>query len=249
MSTLDRRIRVAMFLRSFVIQASFNYRTLIGTGFAFVLLPALVRIFAGRPHALADAVHRHEQIFNSHPYLAGVALGAVARLEAEGATPGTVEKFKTAVRGSLGTLGDVLFWAGWRPFCALAALLLYFEGAPIWIPVVCFLLLFNTGHLLARAWSFRVGLRYGTGVAERLRRARLQDLQRFIAGAGAFMIGLLLPLSVGQYTQGMTRALPWLLAIAAAAAIGLRFGAAARTPVALALAAFAVVALLWGWLS
>jgi PTS system mannose-specific IID component len=235
-----------MFLRSFAIQGSFNYRTLIGTGFAFVLLPALRRIFAGRSQEFRDAVQRHQQIFNSHPYLAGIALGAVARLEAEGTAPAVIERFKSAIRSSLGSLGDTLFWAGWRPLCALAALLLACSGAPWWLPVACFFVLYNAGHLLARAWSFRLGLRYGRGVAEHLRRGHLQDLQRFIAATGAFLLGLVLPLAAGGGLLASPRTAPWLIAAAAGAILGVRLGNAVRTPVVLALAGFAIFGIAWG---
>jgi PTS system mannose-specific IID component len=92
-SAVDRRVRLRVLLRSFAIQGSWNYRTLLGTGFGFALLPALRAIYAGRPDALQEAVRRHTTLFNCHPYLAGVALGAVARLEDEGTPPETVERF------------------------------------------------------------------------------------------------------------------------------------------------------------
>jgi PTS system mannose-specific IID component len=246
LSVVSRGVRVAMFLRSFAIQGSFNYRTLIGTGCAFVLLPALRRIFAGRSAELSDAIKRHQQIFNSHPYLAGIALGAIARLEAEGTAPAVIDRFKAAVRSSLGSLGDNLFWAGWRPFCALAALLLACSGASWWLPVACFLVLYNIGHLLARAWSFRMGLRYGRAVAEHLRGGQLQNLQRFVASAGAFMLGLVLPLAAGGGLVESPSTAPWLIAAATAALLGLRFGSAVRTPVVVALTGFALFGIAWG---
>src|SRR5690606_32454688 len=66
----------------FAIQGSWNYRTLIGTGFAFALLPLLRSRYRGDPARLRESLERHASLFNSHPYLAPVALGAVAQLEA-----------------------------------------------------------------------------------------------------------------------------------------------------------------------
>ncbi len=85
MATLTRRTLAAAFARSFLIQGSWNYRTMLGSGFAFAMLPALRLIFKGDPAGLEASLRRHLEHFNAHPYLSNVALGAVLRLEADGA--------------------------------------------------------------------------------------------------------------------------------------------------------------------
>jgi PTS system mannose-specific IID component len=242
---LSRRTRVAMFARSLAIQGSWNYKTLIGHGFAFAILPALREIFRDRPRQFQAAVARHTGVFNSHPYLAGVALGAVARLEAEEASPEVIERFKTAVRGSLGSLGDRLFWAGWRPVCALLALVLLFAGLPWWVPVLAFLVFYNAGHFAVRFWGFRLGLRYGRGVGEHLRRSHVLDVQRAVASAGAFLLGFLLPLAAMGGLVSERLPLSVIVVALIAAMVGLRFGSVLRTPVVLALAGFTLLSLLY----
>ncbi|MGH7481021.1 MAG: PTS system mannose/fructose/sorbose family transporter subunit IID, partial [Longimicrobiales bacterium] len=143
---IGRAGAVAILLRSLMIQASWNYRTLLGTGFAFALLPVLRRLY-GDGEPLDRAVRRHAALFNSHPYLSPMALGAVARLEADGEPEAVIERFKNAVRGSLGTLGDRLIWAGWRPVCLLAALTLFAAGLDGWVAALVFLGLYNAGHI------------------------------------------------------------------------------------------------------
>lgn len=235
---LGHRARLAVFLRSFAIQGSWNYRTLIGSGFAFALLPALRVLYRNRPERLQEAVERHSQLFNSHPYLAPMALGAVATLEAEGDDVRVVERFKAAVRGSLGTLGDRLVWAGWRPVCLLFALALLLAGAKWWMGVLAFLVLYNAGHLLLRVWAYRVGLRETKAVGERLRRSPIGTMQRVITVIGAFLVGLVLPMAVagmhfraGGIAAGDMLPVPWLVAAVAAAVLGTRLGARVRQPV------------------
>jgi len=237
-----------MFLRSFAIQGSWNYRTLIGGGFAFALLPALRAIYRGDPEGRDAAVRRHVHIFNSHPYLVGVALGAVSELEAERTDPETIERFKIAVRGALGSLGDALVWAGWRPASALLGLVLVFAGAPWWLGPLVFLLVYNAGHLALRAWGFRIGFRHGRRVGEVLRRANLAHVQRDIARAGALLLGMCLPLLLGNGAAGAIR-WPWLAAGVIAATLGLRSGNAARTPIVTAMAVALIAALAYGWLT
>jgi len=240
---LGRRVRAAVFLRSLAIQGSWNYRTLLGTGFAFALLPVLRALYRDDPERLREAVERHSQIFNSHPYLAPMALGAVATLEAGGEDAAVVERFKAAVRGSLGTLGDRLVWAGWRPVCLLFALALLLAGAAWWVGVVVFLAIYNAGHFLLRVWSYRLGLREGKWVGERLRRYPLGKAQRLLAEVGAFLVGLVLPLAVTGGLVGVEFGPPWIAAAAVAAVLGIGLGSGIRTPIVLCLAVFAFVGL------
>ncbi|HEX2202720.1 MAG TPA: PTS system mannose/fructose/sorbose family transporter subunit IID, partial [Longimicrobium sp.] len=176
--------RWRMLLRSFAVQGSWNYQTLIGTGLAFVLSPALRRIHAGDPAALRAAMARHLELFNSHPYLAGVAAGALARLEADGTPPEMVARFKTALRGSLGSLGDRLVWLFWRPAAVLLGLSLVLAGLAWWVGVLAFLAVYNALHLWLRAWGLRVGLREGLNVARALREAPFGALGDAAARAG-----------------------------------------------------------------
>ncbi|HSJ12941.1 MAG TPA: PTS system mannose/fructose/sorbose family transporter subunit IID [Longimicrobiales bacterium] len=223
-------LRLRVFLRSFAIQGSWNYRTLLGTGFAFALLPVLRVVYRERT-ALHAAVDRHASLFNSHPYLAGIALGAVARLEADGAPPELIERFKAALRGSLGQLGDRLVWAGWRPACVLLALALLLAGLPWWGVLAVFLLVYNAGHIALRWWALRTGFESGRQVAERVRAAGLDALRERIATAGALGTGVLLPLLVVR-GAGMEPVTLWgSLLAASAAALGVLFGARIRTPV------------------
>lgn len=237
-----------MFLRSFAIQGSWNYRTLIGGGFAFALLPALRSVYDREPEARDAAVQRHVHIFNSHPYVVGVALGAVAELEAERVDPEVIERFKTAVRGALGSLGDALVWAGWRPACALLGLALAFGGAPWWLGPLVFLVVYNAGHLALRSWGFRIGFRHGRKVGDVLRRANLARVQRDVARAGALLLGLAIPL-VLRNGGGVSLPLAWVAAGVIAAILGLRSGNAARTPIVTGMAAVIAAALAYGWLT
>lgn len=243
MTRFPRFVLARVFLRSFAIQASWNYRTLIGSGFGFSMLPVLRHLYRDEPERLNDAVRRHTELFNSHPYLAPLALGAVAVLEAEGRTD-VVGRFKAAVRGSLGTLGDRLVWAGWRPVCALAALAILALGAPWWAAVVLYLLVYNAGHLALRVYSFRLGLEHGIRVGEVLKHSPLLSAHGPLEKLGAGLIGFLLVLYVARPVfPGWGGAL-WTVALGGAALLGLLFGGRVRTPVALVLAVATIVALL-----
>lgn len=238
MSELPARVRRAMLLRSFAVQGSWNYRSLIGTGLAFVLAPALRRIYTD-PEALRGAIGRHAELFNSHPYLATVAAGAIARLEADGVPPETVARFKNAVRGSLGSLGDRLVWLTWRPASVLLALGLALADFPWWVAVPAFLVVYNALHLWLRAWGLKVGLRDGLNIGRTLREAPFETLGTRAANAGALLAGLCAVLSIGETAN---RAPGWLLG-AVAAALGIYLGARVRGVAAMVLLAVLVAGL------
>lgn len=223
-----------MLLRSLAVQGSWNYQTLIGTGLAFVLAPALRHLYRDDPQKLREAVGRHAALFNAHPYLAALAAGALARLEADGVPPETIDRFKSAVRGSLGSLGDRLVWLVWRPACALLMVGLLLAGAGWWIAVLAFLLSYNALHLWMRSWGLRAGLRDGLQVARALREAPFERLGERAGDAGAVLSGFAAVLAIGW---GGERGLPYALVGVAALAIGIMLGPRVRWVAAVALTA------------
>lgn len=199
---------------------------MLGQGFAFALMPVLRHLHAGDRGALERALERHADHFNAHPYLAELALGAVARMEAEGTDPEAIRRFKSAVRGPLGGLGDRLVWVGAVPAAALAALVAAAAGAPIWVPPLLFLGVYNLGHLTLRVWAYRVGLQEGVHVARRLRGAELSRYARWLSTGGTFLLGSLGGLAglwVAEGDLGVVGAVA-LFAATGAVALGVRRG-------------------------
>ena len=112
---------------------------MLGNGFAFSILTVLRKLHRDNPSGFRETLQRHAEHFNSHPYLADLALGAACRMEEDGRDPEEIRRFKLAVKGPLGSLGDALVWVGWRPATVLATLLLAVAGAPPLFTVLFFL--------------------------------------------------------------------------------------------------------------
>jgi mannose PTS system EIID component len=242
----SRRSRWAVLVRALAVQGSWNYETLLGTGFGFSILPALRRLYGDRAD-LDAAIRRHESAFNTHPYLAPLALGAVIRLEADGEDPEVIARFKAALRSSLGTLGDQLVWAGWRPVCVLAALALFVAGAPWYVPVVAFLVLYNIGHLVLMSWGLALGLSEGRNLAESLRGSMVRKTQPRLMAIGAFTAAFSATLIV---TTGVPH-LPgpgagWGILAVAVAASGATWGDRVRRGAAAAVAGLVLLGLALG---
>lgn len=245
MKRLPRSVVRRTFLRSFTIQGSWNYRTLQGSGFAYALMPVLRWVHADDPDGLQAAVQRHTTLFNAHPYLAGVALGAVARMEMDGEDPALIERFKNALRGSLGTLGDRIVWAGWRPACVLLGMSVLLATASAAAAVLTFLVVYNLGHIALRWWGLQIGVEYGLQVGERLRRAPLANWHDGIVGSAALLLGLVIPLVAAGGLTASRLPLGWMLLSAAGGLAGWRLGAAVRPPVLVVMAVVAVAGFLF----
>jgi len=224
---LPLRTHVAMFVRLLAIQGSWNYETLIGTGTGFCVEPAL-RLLPGGPdgEAYRAALARQSQYFNAHPYMAAVAVGALARAELDGEAPKQIERYRRALCSPLGSLGDRLVWAAWLPFCSLVALGLFGLGAGPLLVVGGFLVLYNIGHFWLVIWGLRVGWREGLRVAPSLGTPILRHGPQVIGRAGAVLGMLALPLIfdriAGSGPSGALRLAFGMLVAAVAAVVFVR---------------------------
>lgn len=196
---LPVRTRIAILLRLFAIQGSWNYEILLGNGIAFCVEPAL-RLLPEGVHSdrFKAAMARQAQYFNAHPYLAAVAVGALARAELDGESPERIERFRTALAGPLGSVGDRLVWAGWLPFCSFVALVAMGAGAGPFGTVALFLILYNVGHFALRIWGLEIGWRRGLRVASALGNPVLQRGPAVLARAAAFAAGVAIPLALSR---------------------------------------------------
>ena len=200
---LDLGTHARMFVRCLGIQGSWNYELLVGNGVGFCVEPALRRLPGGVDGpAYNAALARQCAYFNAHPYLASLAVGALARAEVDMAPPEKIERFRKALCGPLGSVGDRLVWAAWLPACSLVALLIFgLGGSPLGV-VIGFLLLYNIGHLLLRNWGLRAGWQHGLRVASALGAPVLQHGPRYIGRVAAVVGGLALPFAVDRAIGG-----------------------------------------------
>jgi mannose PTS system EIID component len=190
-------VRLAMLSRLFAVQASWNYEILIGNGIGFCVEPAL-RLLPGGPGGdeYRAALARQSQYFNAHPYLASFAVGALARAELDGQPAARIERFRTAMCGPLGSVGDRLIWVGLLPVTSFAGLVAFGLGAAPLTCVLIFLLLYNVAHVALRLWGLQLGWERGLGVAAALGHPILQEGPVWLARIGTFLAAAAVPLCV-----------------------------------------------------
>lgn len=217
---LPARTRAAMFLRLLAVQGAWNYETLMGNGIAFAVEPALRLLPGGRNgEAYRAAIARQNGYFNANPYLAGLAVGALANAELSGEATDRIERFHTACCGPLGSVGDRLVWAGWLPACSLLALAAFGLGMRPAGVVLLFLGSYNAGTMALRYWGLRAGYREGLRVASALGAPLLRQGPAQVARISALLAGIAVPLAVRGVTGPARGDLAFVFAAASVGAV------------------------------
>lgn len=258
MNAIPLRSRVHGFLRTFFLQGVWNYDRMQNVGFAFSMKPALARLHGREPASLREALLRHLEYFNTHPYMAAALLGASVRLEEQVASgdrrPDEVTSFKNGIMGSYGAIGDSFFWAALRPLGGVVAVALVLAGAGSAGPLL-FVVGYDVIALAVRSYGYFGGVALGPMIVAKLARLDFAGATRRIKMAAAAVAGLAAALWAAWFTSaGPELPLPrdWpLAALAFPAAVGLA-GTARRgvspAGAAGALAALTAAAGAWkGW--
>jgi mannose/fructose/N-acetylgalactosamine-specific phosphotransferase system component IID len=197
---------------------------MVGAGIAYAVLPLLRRIHAGDPVRLREAVERSLRPFNGHPYLCAMAVAALGRLEQDEVDPQTIEKFRTALRGPLGTVGDRAVWGQWRPICILVAVLVFLLGASPWWSVAVFLVVYNAGHIAVRGWAYVRGWQAGLNVGGLLKGAWLERWSNRMWPANILLTGVVtVVLAASIVERGSATVQPVALAVLGSAVALLSF--------------------------
>ncbi len=186
-------LRLKVFLRSLVLQASWNPQRMQNLGLLSCLLP--LRSSLPRRDSNADRVfcRRYYEFFNTNPYLANFIIGGLIRLEQEMADGHPLDaRTPLTYRDSLGrvfaSLGDQLFWLGLRPamimgLCLLG--LLGYTGGILWaVGAFAFL------QLGLRWWALGKGYRLGTEILGLLRHPFWHAAIRWIRRLAMLITGL-----------------------------------------------------------
>lgn len=199
------------------VQASWTYERMAGIGVGHAAAPLLRELYRDRDAAdRRAAVARSAEYFNSHPYLAGVAVGAVVRAERDGIPGPLISRLRTALSGPLGALGDQLVWAGEVP--ALMGLALATVPLLGWWVVPTVLVVHNTLRVRLTMWGLDLGLREGLKVGAALERSWLPRAAGEVQRVAAFAVGLGVPVAASWLLEQATPRAVW--ATLAAALIG-----------------------------
>ena len=133
--TLDKKIRRSVMWRSMFLQGSWNYERMQNGGWAYSLIPALKKLYPSGEEA-KEALKRHLEFFNTHPYVAAPIIGVTLALEEERANgadidDAAIQGVKVGMMGPLAGIGDPVFWFTVRPIVGAIAASLAVGGSII----------------------------------------------------------------------------------------------------------------------
>jgi mannose/fructose/N-acetylgalactosamine-specific phosphotransferase system component IID len=187
-------------LRLSALQASWTYERMQGIGIAVAEEPLLGPL-EQHPERARAARARSAQYFNAHPFLAGAAVGALAKAELDEEPGDRILRLRTALSGPLGALGDQLFWAGIVPAMMGAALVAVSLGAG---PVVvgAFVLVYNLVRIAVTEWGLRIGLANGMRVAHAISESWVPRLAPRAGNVAAVSVGAAVPMVAGWLLRG-----------------------------------------------
>ncbi len=195
----------AVLWRSFFVQAAWNFKSMISVGFCYALSPIAKKVCKNKEEYI-DFLKRHLGFFNAHPYFASYAIGAIARLEQERqlnnkANDETIEKFKNALIGPLGAVGDQCCWAVIRPASLIFGLTgLAFTDNLIWKTGVLLLtlILYNIPHIYIRVQGILDGYRSGFDVYKKIRIDNYQKMIVLFKAVAIIGLGMLVVWNLDQ---------------------------------------------------
>ena len=181
---------------SFFIQSAWSFEKMQGMGFALAITPALKKIYKEKD-VLINAVKRHMEFFNTHPYMASVIIGGAIKIEEdikEGMVPPeTVSMFKKSLMGPYGAIGDMYYWGSIKPMAAVTGVILATLSAGIWAGIA-FLVIYNIPHIWMRFRGLSTGYSMGTDVAGYIKSLNMPDVSIKIRYFTVFLLGLFLAL-------------------------------------------------------
>lgn len=204
-----------MFFRSLALEANFNFETWQNTGFAFCMIPVLKKLYATK-EAMAQALKRHLQFFNTSTYGSTLIMGITAAMEEQNSRdptfdPEAINSVKLGLMGPLAGVFDSLFWGTLKVIAAgvgtSLALKGYLSGA------VLFILLFNVPHLLLRYRLTFIGYTTGTRFLQNLAKNNVMDklthgasiLGLMVVGAmPATLMSIKTPVTIGEAASAVT---------------------------------------------
>jgi mannose/fructose/N-acetylgalactosamine-specific phosphotransferase system component IID len=193
---LNRKDLISAFVRAFFLQAVWNFERYLSYGVAYVLLPVLKKVYISTEER-SQALSRHLEYFNTHPYMASFVLGAIIRMEEQKQKEEEISALKVGMMGPVAAMGDNLFWATVRPYCGLLAVTLVLSRAfqvrgQYWVIPLLFLIVYNVAHLGIRLTGFIQGYRKGDQVVLTLRKYGFQESIRGLKFASIVLLGVLI---------------------------------------------------------
>ena len=207
---LTKKDRLSVAWRHQFLQGSWNYERMQNGGWCYSIIPAIKKL-SKDPQDRADALKRHLEFYNTHPYVSAPVMGVTLALEEERANGAeinnqAIQGVKVGMMGPLAWVGDPVFWFTLRPILGALGASLALGGS-----IVGPLLFFFAWNIIRMAFIWytqEFGYKVGTSIAKDLSGGLLGKIQYASLGANG-----LDKIKVTTLQQNLDQLIPGLAAL------------------------------------
>ena len=191
--TLSRKDRLAVCWRHQFLQGSWNYERMQNGGWCYSIIPAIKRLYSSKEDR-AQALKRHMEFYNTHPYVSAPVMGVTLALEEDRANGAAIDDVaiqgvKVGMMGPLAGVGDPVFWFTLRPILgALGASLALSQN--IMGPLL-FFFAWNIIRIAFLWYTQEFGYKVGTSITKDLSGGLMGKITEGASILGMFIIGAL----------------------------------------------------------
>ena len=191
--TLSKKDRRSVAMRSTFLQGSWNYERMQNGGWAFAMIPAIKKLYSTKEER-SEALKRHLEFFNTHPYVASPIFGVTLALEEERANgaqidDAAIQGVKVGMMGPLAGVGDPVFWFTVRPILGALGASLAMAGNVL--GPILFFILWNVIRWAFMWYTQEFGYKAGTAITKDLSGGLLQKITKGASILGMFVLGAL----------------------------------------------------------
>ena len=191
--TLSKKDRMDVCWRHQFLQGSWNYERMQNGGWCYSIIPAIKKLYKD-PQDRADALKRHLEFYNTHPYVSAPVMGVTLALEEERANgmpvdDQTVQGVKVGMMGPLAGVGDPVFWFTVRPILGALGASLALSGSIV--GPLLFFVVWNIVRIAFLWYTQEFGYKVGTSIAKDMSGGLLGKVTEGASILGMFIIGAL----------------------------------------------------------
>ena len=187
-ASLNKKTLNKMVWRSLNLQGSFNYERMQANGWLYGILPGLLAIHGEDSEDLKLSMAHNLEFFNTHPFLVTFVMGIILSMEQQKSDINTIRAVRVAAMGTLGGIGDAIFWFTLVPIAAGIGSNMAIQGS-LAGPIV-FLALFNIVQFAVRFFLMHWSYKLGTSAIDALT-ANAKEFTRAASLLGVFVVGAL----------------------------------------------------------
>lgn len=190
---LSKEARKKVWWRHQFLQGSWNYERMQNGGWAYSIIPAIKELYTEKEDQV-EALKRHLEFYNTHPYVSSPVMGVTLAMEEERAAgthidDAAIQGVKVGMMGPLAGVGDPVFWFTLRPI--LGALGASFALSGSIVGPLLFFVLWNAIRMVFEWKTQEMGYKAGNEITKDLSGGLLGRITLMASILGMFIIGAL----------------------------------------------------------